>query len=193
MKIIWKENPLHTVVELDELDKKELWYRIKIEELTTTILSAEFDLKDNRIDDAKKELDQKYFFPVEGKSELDQLIDQLHEAFVGDLQSSHAGDCVCFPCTCIKCCAERLLGINTIKGLGKHEANKIDGAFGENRSISEAIEYLRTNQSEKNADIDPSSWKHTNPELWAASQPRWNKERERALAWLIKYKEEHFP
>ena len=33
MKITYNKNPLLTTVELDENEKKELWYKIKIQEM----------------------------------------------------------------------------------------------------------------------------------------------------------------
>lgn len=45
MKIIWQPNPLHTIVELDEWEKKELWYKVKIDEMKSRLASAHFHLK----------------------------------------------------------------------------------------------------------------------------------------------------
>ena len=105
---------------------------------------------------------------------------------VGALDAdAHCGDCTCVPMTCTKCMAEEWLGINTIKGCGKHGLYKIDGAFRRNGgaavSIEEAIENLR--------NYDPKAdWAG-----WEVHAPRWMAEAKRALGWLIAYRDAHFP
>lgn len=112
------------------------------------------------------------------------------QMYVADLQYSHGGDCVCWPCTCSKCRAESFLGIDTIKGLGKHEGRKIMSAFGNNddRSIDEALEVLKTPYDYEKRH---SSWEKYTREEYERHIPRWEVEKKRAIAWLEKYKEEH--
>ncbi len=214
MKIVWNENPLLTQIFLDEHEKKEFWYKIKIEEMEENIiLDAWFHLdqdgKNKEYFDLKRarsNLDPNYIYPdwndnskKDQKSELDKRVDQLFEYYIDDLEhNSHCGDCTCVPCSCSKCHAENLLGIDTRKGLGKHEAYKIQGAFRKDkegmyydrnnqRTISEAIEIL------KNHDTNP-----TKPKDWPdmvgfeSHIPRWNKEAVNAIEWLENYRDEHF-
>ncbi len=135
MKIIWNQNPLRTQILLDEHEKKEFWYKIKIEEMEHLLFGAHFYLIDGKdyfdIDRARQEADPKYYMvDPPKKSGLDERVDELYQYFIGDLEdNSHCGDCTCFAASCSKCQAEHLLGIDTIKGLGKHEANKIQWAF----------------------------------------------------------------
>lgn len=112
-------------------------------------------------------------------------MNELHDDYVAALRGTHVGDCTCVPCSCLKCHAEGYLGINTIPGLGKHLAYKVNAAFGPDgeRTIDEAIEYL--------ANYDP---KPTSPmwdgrlELWESCLPRWRDEASRAHAWLIEHR-----
>ena len=46
MKITYNKNPLLTTVELDENEKKELWYKIKIKEMVEILFSAHFYLEE---------------------------------------------------------------------------------------------------------------------------------------------------
>ena len=129
MKITYNKNPLFTTVELDENEKKELWYKIKIQEMEEILFSAHFYLEEKYFDlkRAKDDLDPDYYCNEEDnkKSKLDERCDMLLETFLSELQSNHIGDCTCVACSCMKCHAEGLLGIDTIKGLGKHTAHKI--------------------------------------------------------------------
>ena len=141
MKITYNKNPLLTTVELDENEKKELWYKIKIKEMEEILFSAHFYLE------------EKYFDLERAKDDLDP-------------------DYYC---------------IDTIKGLGKHTAYKINAAFGTNneKSIDEAIEYL-ANYDPKPKDPESDAWK----KLGGYEQyvPRWKEEAKMAHDWLVNYK-----
>jgi hypothetical protein len=202
MKIIWNENPLLTQIMLDEHEKKEFWYKIKIEELQNLMTSAYFHLEEDKdffdIKRAKEDLEPKYFYPdwndssKKGqKSDLDKRVDELYEYYIADLeQNPHCGDCTCVACSCSKCHAEGLLGLDTIKGLRKHEASKIDGAFtleGEKfptrekqRTIGEAIERLKQY-------VPTNAWEGAELHF-----ERWIEEAINATKWLEKYRNEHF-
>lgn len=196
MKITYNKNPLLTTVELDDNEQKELWYKIKINEMEELLSSAAFSLEEGQyfnLERARKELETNYYCPDDDneKSGLDKRCDQLLAHFIEELQSYHVGDCTCVPCSCSKCHAESILGIDTMPGLGKHEANKIDGAFGKDndKTIDEAIESL------SKFEINPENY---NTEGWKKLGgyeqyvPRWKAEQERAHAWLINYKNQHF-
>ena len=196
MKIVYNKNPLHTQVFLDEHEKKEFWLKIKIEELEHQLFGAHFHLTEKDfcdIERAKQESDPKYYWADDGEKPLiDKRVDTLYNCFIENLEHNpHGGDCTCVACSCSKCQAESLLKIDTMPGLGKHEAHKIQGAFilnGETkwgspqRSIEEAIETL-------------SHYKCEGPPPWEGAEahyPRWEAETERAHKWLINYRDLHF-
>lgn len=207
MEIIWADNPLRTVVKLDEREKKELWYKLKVEELQEMIHSAYFalthvewsnkNIKPTTMEDAVKEavsdLDPEYWCS-DDKSKLDQRIDEMHAYYVADLQGWHIGDCTCVACSCTKCHAEGLLGIDTIKGLGKHSAHKVDGAFrvGEDRklncTIDEALEKLRHPKYEPPTDPERlKAWGGVGG--YEKHIPRWKEENAHAITWLETYRD----
>lgn len=193
MKITYNKNPLFTTIDLDENDKKELWYKIKVAELEELLSSTHFYLEEGKyfnLERARKEADPEYYCTDE-KSPLDKRCDELLEHYVSELQSRHIGDCTCLACSCSKCHAESLVGIDTIPGLGKHSAHKIDGAFGKHneKTIDEAIDSL-ANYDPKPSDPNSDGWK----KLGGYEQyiPRWKAEAKNAHDWLVNYKNEHF-
>lgn len=184
MKITYNKNPLDTTIELDEFEKKELWYKVKIAEMEDLLFSTHFHLTEGQhfsIDRARLECDPKYYM-TDVKSGLDARVDDLTNYFIEELQSSHVGDCICVPCSCSKCHAEELVGIDTIPGLRKHVAYKINGAFGKEneRTLDEAIAYLEA--YEPKAD-----W-----EGWEQYIPQWKEEAKEGAEWLKAYKARHF-
>ena len=195
MKINYHKNPLYTTIDLEENEKKELWYKIKVAEIEELLSSAAFSLEEGQYFDlerARKAVETEYYWPEDdGKSSLDKRCDKLLEHYLQELQSYHVGDCTCVACSCSKCHAESLLGINTMPGIGKHSAYKVSGAFGKDnhKTIDEAIESL------SKFEIDPEKY---NTESWKKLGgyeqyvPRWKAEQEHAHAWLIQYKNEHF-
>lgn len=183
MKITYNQNPMRTTIELDEREKKEFWYKLKIEQLEWKLcggrfyLCHEFDAYNP--ERAKEELTYK-------EAELDKYVDEMCEYYIQNLLDIHCGDCTCVPASCDKCHAESLLGIDTIKGLGKHEGSKVSAAFDmkpggvDGRSLDEAIEVLACYKPR-------AEW-----EGWEAHAERWATEAANALAWLNAYKEQHF-
>lgn len=189
MKITYHKNPLYSTTELDEHEKKELWYKIKIEQMDDLLFSAHFHLEGQyfNLETAKKAVDPDYYIAEDDEiSPLDKRCDDLLAYYISELQGVHLGDCTCVACSCGKCHAESLIGIDTIKGLGKHSASKIDGAFGSNneKTIDEAIASL--------ANYEPSP--PSNPEAWEKLGgyeqyiPRWKAEAKQAHDWLVNYK-----
>lgn len=191
MKINWNENPLMTTVDLDEADKKRLWYETAIEQLQWTISHVEFSLTEGKwfdLDRARKEVSDDYYW-YEGERENSPFYNRINELvgyFVEALQGPHVGDCTCVAASCDKCHAEELLGINTIEGLGKHQAVKIHSAFGEYmrpwkriRNITEVIDYLDNYDP---AD-SPPDWAG-----WETHADRWISEAREASEWLKQYK-----
>lgn len=189
MKIIYRQNPLYTIVDLDEHDKQIFWHKLKIEKLQNLIHSAHFilDINDTEFYNAErayKELDPSYFCidnPELNKSPIDKDADRLLEYYINELQQHHLGDCTCVAMSCGKCYAESVLGIDTLKGLGKHEGAKIAGIFNDaNVSIDEAIKKLENYEPVAN-------WKG-----WEAHIDRWKQEAANALEWLKQYRDTHF-
>lgn len=207
MKITYTQNPLKTIVELDEHEKRELWHRIRFEQMLDMLFSVHFELTCRGdtppdLERIKKEVDPDYYLnDAEGtpdKTRLDARCDALLEHYLEELQGSHAGDCTCFAMSCSKCHAESVLGIDTIKGLGKHPGHKIMSAFSRgrdpaddtrwlpDRTLDEAIEQLR------NYDPKPTSvW--SSVEAFYSNVPRWKAEAKSALEWLEAYRDQHFP
>jgi len=150
MKISYKQNPLETLVELDEEEIKTLRKKIKDDEWT--------------------------------ENEAEERLDDILRESLKALKSSHDGDCVCSPCTCFKCLAEDLLGIDTLEPFpGKHQLNHIFSVFlGENITIDQALEKLK--------NYEP----HATWSGWEAHAERWKREASEAYEYLIKYRKKHF-
>ncbi len=195
MKITYHKNPLYTTVELAEHEKKELWYKIKIEELQNLLFEAHFHFKEGQFQDMKRvqeSLNPDYYLDEEKpeqKSKLDERCDELLNYYLDELKSFHSGDCTCVPASCLKCVAERTLGIDTIPGLKKHSSYKIDGAFGKNneKTIDEAIESLANY-----TPVKGESWNQFSQEEFDKHVPRWTAEAKNAHDWLVHYKNTYF-
>ncbi len=184
MNIIYNKNPLYIKVELDPFDQKELWYKIKIQELEELLSNANFHLQEDKYLDIQRaqEYSNPNYYCTDSKSKLDERCDMLLDRYIQELKSSHIGDCTCIPCSCLKCHAESLLGINTLQGLGSHSAYKIQEAFGKKneKTTFEAIDYL--------ANYEPkATWAG-----WEKFAPRWKSEADLAHAWLVEYTNKHF-
>lgn len=188
MKINWHPNPFYTKVEIDDRDRHMILLAHQNEEYTNILcrLDMEINGKYNRpaltdLEEIKKQIDKwGDICNLEVDSEEIQF-------YVSYLDTEHMGDCTCVPASCARCQVEEMLGINTIKGLGKHSAVKIQGAFGRdgNKTIDEAIASLEQRPSY----VKPDSWPDSVG--YDIHIPRWESEREAAIKWLKKYKEEH--
>lgn len=186
MKINYEHNPLNTTIELDEHEKRDFFNKIKINELENLLSDAYFSLKDNNIEKAKKVLKIDYFIS-DDKSDLDKRCEVILDHYLNALNSSHSGDCTCQSYSCDKCHAESLLDINTIDGLGKHEAYQINNAFKDKNNIDEAIITLENYQPLKTGVWE----KYYSDEQFSNYANRWKKEAKIAHDWLVKYKREH--
>jgi len=194
MKITYKENPLCTEIELDDIEKIHLRYKIRVEKLEDLLFDAHFHLEEKRCDleKVKKAVNPAYYYGENDDEEslLDKYVDSHFEMFLKELKSNHAGDCTCIPCSCFKCYAENLIGIDTLEGLDKYSGDSILGAFGyeNNVTLDEAI------QSLKDHDCIPSGDLKVWDKMGGYEQfiPRWKEENRRAIDWLEAYKEKHF-
>ncbi len=190
MKITYNKNPLWTTIELDESEKKELWYKIKIKEMEELLFDAHFHLEEGNyydLNQARKAVDPDYYITGNDGDEnkIDKRCDEILNYYLSELQSNHVGDCTCVPCSCLKCHAEDLIGIHTTQGLSKHSAHKINVAFGNNneKTIDEALDYLKNYNPTKGL-----GWEKFSQEDFDKHIPRWKSEAKNAYDWLLKYK-----
>lgn len=202
MKIIYHENPLRTVVELDEHDREVLWLKIKIEELKDRLFHTDFHLTEGEyfdLDDARYSCNPDHYIQEDNQEKVavDKRVDLLFETYVQELAGWHSGDCTCVPCTCMKCMAEGVIGVDTLAPFpGKQVLAKVDGAFlsyedgkKKERSLKEALEYLRDYRVSRQK---PVNWR-TSQEEYERHIPRWENEAARAYEYLKNYAAEHFP
>jgi hypothetical protein len=193
MKITWAPNPLATVVELDEHDRAILWHRLKIERLEEHMGQAHFDLSPETREWHNKNVKERTLDEAVAAAlkhlDVEDINVRLAEdvdTYAKELAEKHYGDCTCDPCSCFKCHVESLMGVDTIKGLRKHEARAIDGAFAEGRTIAQALDYLKDYRPTKG-----KGWEKFTEEDFQVHVPRWVEETKRARAWLEKYRAEH--
>jgi hypothetical protein len=189
MKIIYQDNPLDTIVELTESGQKEFWLKIKIAEMENILESAW--LESNKtyydIEKIRKDVDIDYWSSDDNtKTKLDERVDELFDIYMTVLNGSHVGDCTCVPCSCTKCHAEELLGINTIQGLKKHAACMIESAFSEYKTIDEAIYSLENYVP----DRTKGGWDSESDERWECARPTFIEQANDAANWLKRYKVE---
>ena len=180
MKIIYNQNPLKTQVFLDDQSRQLLRAKIHIDSLEDIVYNALYQWSEH--EDIKPVMES--LNKIHSDS-FEKRIDDLVALDEQELLGEHLGDCTCMPMSCMKCHAESMLGIDTVPGLGKHEASYIHGAFGRDgdRSIDEAIESLSRPISE-----EPNEHYKDNPDLYRKWLPKWNQDRIGALQWLIDYK-----
>lgn len=187
MKINWKENPLETTVDLDDNDRQRLVLFLQNEAYVEILCDLTLTLeKDIRQDSSLPTHDEILKRTAKWRQICD--MDETHpdvKMLESELQYSHGGDCTCWAASCMKCMAEYALGINTIKGLGQHEASNIMGVFQKYKSIDDAISYLTTDKEY----VKPDNWPDSVG--YEVHIPRWDAERVRALEWLRNYKKEH--
>ncbi len=204
MRIIWNPNPLLTAVDLDDADKKLLWHQVKVHVLEERISEAYFDLDPEHqkwcrdalkdrcpvdfVAEAQKSLDYPFICGDEKRNDktFDEYITEHADVYAAELLLGHSGDCTCVPGSCLKCHAEAMIGVDTIPGLGKHEASYIGSASG-GRTIDEAIVYLRDYRP-----IKGKGWERHTDDEYNAHVPRWIEEAKRAHVWLVEYQREHF-
>jgi hypothetical protein len=183
MLIKYQPNPLNTIIELDAHDIEILRLKITISELEERIYSAGFHLEPGErfsVETARLRLGADTL-----EEHLSKSVPEHLDLFVAELRGSHAGDCTCVPCSCMKCQAEELLGISTIEGLGKHPAHYMESAFADGRDIDAAIAYLD--------DYRPSRtgvWLGHPQEEFDQHAPRWTREVKHAAAWLRRYRDD---
>jgi len=187
MIITYHKNPLKTTVELNEHEKKELWYKIKLEEYEDIIFEVQFCLKDGKYFNLER---ARIAVESDEVCRIDKRVNELLECYLAELMGSHCGDCTAVPCSCTKCHAEDMLGINTTKGLRKHEGYNIAKLFSENseKTLDEAIEHLAANL----VPIKGIEWDGSSQEEFDSHVPEWTEDSKKALEWLRNYRSTHF-
>lgn len=198
MKFEYAINPMETKVFLDDADRKYLRLAIRLEAALDAISYTRLLEKLEKPEDIERYRGyvKGYMDTAYDEDHVSAKIDEQVKMYEEELLSGHMGDCVCFACSCMKCWAEGLMGINTIKGLGQHEAHKIDMCFtdtsGEkwkrrDATAAQVLEDLaKPIRREK-----PDSWENHTQEQYESHIPRWERERENALKWYQNYVKEH--
>lgn len=191
MQINWNKNPLRTTISLTEEEKEIFALKCLIDEYEERLTVAALYLNKEKYPkqfNPERAFTEVYIYDESGNIDREK-INEFKNYYLRELESGyHIGDCTCFPSSCNRCIAEEILGVDTIKGLGKHPANSIQSLFGiENeKSLDEVLEEL---SKEK---------KYTKPDSWPSTVgyeqhiPRWEAERVAAYQWLKQYKEDHF-
>jgi hypothetical protein len=191
MKINWHQNPLKTTIDVDNQDKQMILLALQNEQYSEILCSIDNWLQRKTRKDAEPTI-EKIHEKIREWGEICNMTADHEDVqiVIEDLQHGHGGDCTCWPMACSKCMAESFLGIDTIKGLGKHEAAKIMSAFGKNgdKTIDEALEALKTPYDYEKRH---SSWEKYSREEYEKHIPRWEVEKKKAIEWLEKYKQEH--
>lgn len=113
MKIIYKYNPLKTVVEIEEKERIYLVNGILADDLTYYVADLkplfEKDEKNESYEKIKKEIADFTFI-----DRLTEIAEKKAESYEAALKSHHVGDCIGVPCSCEKCWAENYLAIDTL-------------------------------------------------------------------------------
>jgi hypothetical protein len=192
MKIHWNQNPFKTKIEIDSRDLELLLRRHQSEEYADILCELDLRLQGKiggeALTDPKNILEK-----ISSWSAIyDLSIDSKEiQNYVEWLDDEHCGDCVCLPCSCVRCEVEDMLGVNTLEGLGKHEALKVLRAFEKVETIDEAINSLERLLEQPFTSNKPDLWKMFSQKEYEKHIARWKAETVNALKWLKIYKIKH--
>lgn len=164
------QNPLKSHFELNDDQKAAFKFAVRAEELLECVFSAEYHLEKGDLERGLKEV--KYATDDDFESRMDARAEDR----LSWLKEPHAGDCTCFPCSCIRCHAEGILGLDSTPGLDKYMGHEIFRAFQKYESINEVLTFLEKLHEGTHEHVD-----------------RWNATRQRTLEWLKEYKNKYFP
>jgi hypothetical protein len=121
------EDPLDTPITLDDRAKREFTLLIALKAMQDLVWETQFYIDNNDTEKTKKQLAR--FTEMKEHDEFSEgsygfwsaYAEKYHSSYIlNALQDSHFGDCICQASSCDKCLAERLLGIDTCWGMGKH-------------------------------------------------------------------------
>lgn len=180
MRIRWAENPLASVVELTESEKRELRLKLEIEDLEERLMRASLHLEEKSqffsLEKARSELDGAFLEDEEKRRQasFQERAESMSQELRGGI---HAGDCTCVAMSCWKCYAESLAGADTLGEVGKHALHYVDMAFRAEgvETCEQAIAYLRANPPKSR-------------EPWMEAHiPRWEREQAEAIGYLERH------
>jgi len=154
MKIVYKENPMKSYVILSEEEKLELRNKL--------YRYHRYEWEESE-EDSLEWTEHQYPYVLESLTSGE----------------THMGDCTKVSCSCNKCYAEEIWGVNTAEGLVNYRY--IVGAYHKTEDINQAIKNLETASTEYNEEWHQPHIK------------RWEAERLAARDSLIDYKDKHFP
>lgn len=192
MKIHWNQNPFKTKIEIDSRDLELLLRRHQSEKYADILCDLDLRLQGTiggeALTDPKNILEKISRWRAICNLSVDSKEIQNYVEWLDD---GHCGDCVCLPCSCARCEVEDMLGVNTLEGLGKHEALKVLRAFEEFETIDETINSLERLLEQPFTSNKPDSWKMFSQKEYEKHIARWKAERVNALKWLKLYKIKH--
>lgn len=166
MKIHYHRNPFKSKITLTSIEKKELLYKLTIKRLHSMMdmASAYLSRSRPRLFNPEKALNSVNIQYRSANGELPSQFDlqcqQEFDEMLKALSGEHLGDCVQVACSCTKCEAESLLGINTLPNMHQKTGGLLFEAFRlENEEDSHddperAMSYL---QDLRNKSIDNTS------------------------------------
>jgi hypothetical protein len=189
MEIIWYKNPLATVIKIDDQDRELMRAKIENDTLWGYVYHAQFRANP-KLDRYDKDEAIKQLVSID-HDRVDKRVDEMLEFYTADLEGVHIGDCTCVPCSCTKCYAEYMLGVDTIEGLGKHEASSISSAFEKHGDIDAVIESLDNYKVQPFAENKAWHGGQFTEEYYNSWISEWTLQAKRAAEWLKNYKEEH--
>jgi hypothetical protein len=184
------ENPLNAKIQLTESAKRELALLITINNLmenyvftagfymnprSGTLVDGVYTPREPDIEEAKEWMDsaERIYWGDDKNQDFTTercLESDLVKYMFTALEDTHGGDCTCAPCSCDRCHAESLLGINTLPA-SKHVNRRLQSMWwDEYASLEQKTEAcLRKEEFEKK--YPPKPW---TPDQ--ATKDRWDRE-----------------
>ena len=187
MRIDWNKNPIRTTVHLTDAEKEVFRLKVRLNTFESSVRMAVFYLDEKNREKGRHDPVRALQYLRHAQRE-EKPEDDLGEDLISQLETGcHCGDCTCFAMSCDRCFAEELLGIDTIKGLRKHSAAKIDGAFGKDseRTMDEALAALADYRPERSG-----GWLNLPAEDFEKHVPKWREDARQAHDWLVAYRAE---
>lgn len=179
------ENPLQSKVTMTESARREFVLRFALKQMEDIAWEVKFrndeqssSFKPERAADAVTtftEFEGHDVYPENSFSFWEAFGKKNHlDSYIHALNEEHGGDCTAVACSCIRCWAESLAGIDTCPG-GKHMNARIAALFAAPITDPKLVAY----QAERKQKSDEywEKFKQEKPQEWEAIQVRWAKER----------------